>query len=227
MSIDLDLPDLPEVPISLGAARRPAARPQVPWQDRAQERLVAYLPLLLMALMALSTWWLVKNAPRAPGVTAVKALTDDPDYVMQRFSLDRFGADGHLRVRIDGAELRHLPASDRIEIDQPRLRAVAADGRVMLAQARRAIGNGDASEVQLLGDAQVTTEDSHGDPLVLRGEFLHAFLVVERVSSNLPVQVISGAARIGAATLAYDHATGRIDLGGPVRAQMPARAVKR
>ncbi len=227
MSAELHLPDLPEVPISLGAARRPPARLQLRWHERLRERLVAYLPLLLMALMALATWWLVKNAPRAPGVTAVRPLSDEPDYVMEQFSLDRFGADGRLLVRIDGAELRHLPASDRIEIDQPRLRAVAADGRVLLAQARRAIGNGDASEVQLLGDAEVTTEDSRGDPLVLRGEFLHAFLLTESVRSHLPVQVTSGATRIGATTMTYDHATGRIELGGPVRAQMPARAGKR
>ncbi len=226
MSVELHIPDLPEIPISLGAVRPPPARQRVPRSERLRERLVAYLPLLLMALLALATWWLVKNSPRAPGLSTVRAQTDAPDYAMQQFSLDRFAADGRLRVRIDGSELRHLPASDRIEIDQPRLRAVAADGRVMLAQANRAVGNGDASEVQLLGNAQVTTEDSHGDPLELRGDVLDAFLVTEQVRSHLPVQIVSGGMRIRAATLAYDHATGRLDLGGPMRAQMPPPAAR-
>lgn len=227
MSVDLHLPDLPEVPISLGAARPPPELHPPPWHQRLRERVMAYLPLLLMALMALSTWWLVKHSPQPAGLSVARPLTDDPDYTMRQFSLDRFAADGRLRLRMEGTELRHLPASDRVEIDQPRLRAVAADGRVMLAQARRGVGNGDASEVQLLGDAQVTTQDSHGEPLELRGDFLHAFLVTEQVRSHLPVQVLSGGVRIQAASLAYDHATGRIELGGPTRAVVPARAPRR
>ena len=34
------------------------------WAQQGWERLSLYLPVLLMGLLALGTWWLVRNAPR-------------------------------------------------------------------------------------------------------------------------------------------------------------------
>ena len=64
MSVELHLPDLPEVPISLGAMVGKAPRQSI--ATRLHEGLSSYLPLLLMALLALGSWWLVKNTPQAP-----------------------------------------------------------------------------------------------------------------------------------------------------------------
>jgi hypothetical protein len=91
---------------------------------------------------------------------------------------------GRLKLRIEGARLRHFPASDRIEIDAAQIRAIAADGRVTLASAQRAVGTGDGSELQLLGGAEVTSEDAAGLPVVMRGDFLHVFFVTERVVTH-------------------------------------------
>lgn len=223
MTVELHLPDLPEVPISLGVPPGPA-RAARPWSLRVRDALSAYLPLLLMALLALATWWLVKNSPRLPGVAVERPVSHEPDYTMTVFSLDRFDASGRLKLRIEGERMRHYPATDRIEVDDVQIRAIAADGRVTLARAARAIGNGDGSEVQLLGGAEVTSEDASGAPLVMSGEFLHAFLVTERVLSHLPVLVQSAGTEMRAAGLEYDHATRRLDLKGPMRAVMAPRA---
>ncbi len=223
MTVELHLPDLPEVPISLGVAPDPA-RAARPWALRFRDALSAYLPLLLMALLALATWWLVKNSPRSPAMAVEQPLSQEPDYTMAVFSLDRFDASGRLKLRIEGERMRHYPATDRIEIDDVQIRAIAVDGRVTLARAARAIGNGDGSEVQLLGGAEVTSEDASGAPLVMRGEFLHAFFVTERVKSHLPVLVHTAGTEMRAAGLEYDHATRRLDLVGPMRVVMAPRA---
>lgn len=226
MSVELHLPDLPEVPISLGAAPGPS-RVARPWPLRLRDALSTYLPLLLMALLALATWWLVKNSPRAPEATGERPVSQEPDYTMTTFSIDRFDAAGRLKLRIEGQRMRHFPATDRIEVDDVQIRAIAPDGRETRARAARAIGNGDGSEVQLLGGAEVTSEDAAGEPLVMRGEFLHAFLVTERVQSHLPVLVQSAGAEMRAAGLEYDHATRRLNLQGPMRAVMAPRAPQR
>jgi lipopolysaccharide export system protein LptC len=93
-----------------------------------RDALSTYLPLLLMALLALGTWWLVKNTPRTPSCPAQPAVRRDPDYTMTAFRIERFDPDGRLRVRVDGAQLRHFPtptARDR----RARIRAIGADGR--------------------------------------------------------------------------------------------------
>jgi lipopolysaccharide export system protein LptC len=224
MSVELHLPDLPEVPISLGPARGAPPRTRMPWHLRLRDVLSAYLPLLLMALLALASWWLVKHSPRPVAPAEERAVSSEPDYTMSGFALERFAADGRLRLRIEGAQLRHFPATDRIEIDGARIHAVAEGGRVTLAQARQAVGNGDGSEVQLLGGAEVTSDDGNGAPLRMRSEFLHAFLVTERVRSHLPVLVRVGANEWRAGGLDYDHAARRLELTGPMRAVLAPRA---
>jgi lipopolysaccharide export system protein LptC len=224
MSVELHLPDLPEVPISLGPARAPSSpRVAMPWHMRLREVLSAYLPLLLMALLALATWWLLKNSPRASDAAPAARVSDEPDYTMLQFAVERFDAAGRLKLRIEGARLRHFPATDRIEVETAQIRAIAPDGRVTLAHAQRALGTGDGSELQLLGGAEVSSTDASGAPLVMRGEFLHAFFVTERVKSHLPVMVQSGSNELRAAGLDYDHAARRLELQGPLRAVLPPR----
>lgn len=227
MSAELHLPDLPEVTLSLGAVPAAARRARIPWALRLRDALSSYLPLLLMLVLALATWWLVKNSPKAPPTAADSAVRVEPDYTMSGFAIERFDARGLLKLRIEGAQMRHFPVTDRIEIDAVKVRAIAPDGRVTLASARRALSNADGSEVQLLGGAEVTSESASGAPLVMRSEFLHAFLVTERVLTTAPVWVQWGTTQVRAASLDYDHAAGRMELGGPQRMTLPGKAARR
>ncbi len=227
MAIELHLPDLPDVPISLGPAPAPAAQARVPlpWHLRARMALSAYLPLLLMLLLALGTWWLVRNTPAADEERAAAPLRSEPDYTMQGFEVERFDASGKLKIRIQGTQLRHYPDVERIEVDKAHIRAVAADGRITLAQADRAVSNGDGSEVQLFGNARVDGSGPRGEPIEFRGDFLHAFLNTERLRSHLPVWVRRGDSEFRAQGLEYDNLTGVLQLEGRMRALLrPAAA---
>jgi len=227
MAVELHLPDLPEVPISLGPLRSSGPRVRAPWHLRLRDAISAYLPLLLMLLLALFTWWLVKNTPSAPAETAEPAARHEADYTMSRFILERFDAGGRLKVRVEGAQMRHFPDSERYEVDEVQMRAIAPDGRVTLASARKAISNGDASEVQLLGAAHITSVDADGKPIEMSGEFLHAYLTQERVHSHLPVLITAAGSTVSAAGLDYDHGQRRLELQGPMRAVFPPRTAKR
>ena len=226
--VELHLPDLPEVPLSLGPVVAPAGtepRRAMPWHLRLRETLSAYLPILLMAALALATWWLVKNSPKPPGEVAPRAVSAEPDYTMSGFALERFAPDGRLVLRIEGAQMRHYPATDRIEIDGAQIQAWSPAGRLTRASAARAVGTGDGSELQLLGGAEVVGEDAAGVPLLMRSEFLHAFFLDERVESDRPVLVRHGATELRAAGLLYAHASQRLELKGPLKVTLTPRAV--
>jgi len=225
--VELHLPDLPEVPLSLGPVVAPAGeerRLAMPWHLRLRETLSAYLPILLMAALALATWWLVKNSPKPPGEVAPRAVSAEPDYTMSAFALERFAPDGRLVLRIQGAQMRHYPATDRIEIDGALIQAWSPAGRLTRASAARAVGTGDGSELQLLGGAEVVGEDAAGVPLLMRSEFLHAFFIDERVESDRPVLVRHGATELRAAGLLYAHASQRLELKGPLKVTLTPRA---
>ena len=226
MALELHLPDLEDVPIALGPA--PAPRRQrpvpVPWHQRVRELLATYLPLLLMLALALGTWWLVRNSPGPEEPSPLAAPRGEPDYTMRNFIVERFDKQGRLKARVQGAQMRHYPDADLIEVDQAKVRAVTEDGRVTVAQARRAISNGDGSELQLVGDARVTSTGPKGEPIEFRGEFLHAFLNTERVRSHLPVSVVSRGNRFQADGMEYDHLSGLLQLQGHLRAELPPRS---
>lgn len=220
---ELHLPDLPDVSVQLGSA---PARGRVvqPWPLRLREALSSYLPLLLMAALAAGTWWLVRNTPGPLPPATQRAERQTADYSMRGFSVTRFGPDGQVALRIDGDLLQHFPATDRLEITGVRIQALGADGRVTDATAQRALANGDGSEVQLIGGARVVTRQPRRDTVEIRGEFLHAFLRFERLSSHLPVQLLRPGSELRAGGLEYNHLTGEATLKGPVSARFAGRA---
>ena len=187
------------------------------------ERVSVYLPIILMALMALGSYWLVRNTPTFGPAEAQRAATHDPDYFMRGFSVKTFDAMGRLKSEVRGSEARHYPDTDTLEIDQPRIRSFNDQGQVTVASARRALSNGDGSEVQLFGDAVVTREamnDARGQAgprMQFRGEFLHAFLQTERVKSHLPVELTRGSDRFTADGMDYDNLNQVLELRGRVR----------
>jgi lipopolysaccharide export system protein LptC len=226
MALELHLPDLEDSPITLGpvAQRATPVRAALPWHQRLREMLTTYLPVLLMLLLALGTWWLVRNTPSDDGPAEPRAPLQEPDYTMRNFVVERFDKDGRLKVRVQGEQLRHFADTNTIEVDAARVHAVSAGGRVTLAQARRALANGNGTEVQLLGDARVDSTGPKGEPIAFRGEFLHAFLDTERLRSHLPVTVTRDASQFRAAAMDYDHLSGLLQLKGKMSAVLqPSR----
>ena len=218
--MQLGLPEAAAAPGQPVRARQPLGR-------RILQGLSSYLPLLLMAVLAAGTWWLVRNTPGAPGARAPAPPSQTPDYTMTGFAITRFAPDGQVALRIAGDVLRHFPATDRLEIDGVQIRATAPDGRTTDATARQAVANGDGSEIQLLGAAEVISQQPGGDRLEVRGEFLHAFLRFERLRSHLPVQVRHGGTLARAGGLELDNLQRLITLNGPVRTTIAAPGAAR
>ena len=194
------------------------------------DQLSIYLPVLLMGLLALGTWWLVRNAPM-PQLPAIdRPVKHQPDYFMKNFSVKSFDATGRLQSEVQGTEARHYPDTDTLEIDKVRMRSIGPDGRLTVATADRALSNADGSEVQLFGNAIVTRE-----PLVrkgqatlprleFRGEFLHAWVNDERVRSNQPVTLKRGSDTFTADSMDYDNLDQILNLRGRVHGTLQPAA---
>lgn len=187
------------------------------------DQLSTWLPVLLMMLFALGTWWLVRNAPRLHDLVPDAPLSSEPDYFMRQFSVRSFDAAGRLKSELTGAEGHHFPASDTLEVSEPRMRSYDEQNRTTVATARRAVSTGDGAEIRLYGDAQVVREATprpgggSAPRLQIRGEFLHAFTEEERVSSDQPVELTRGADRFTGDAFDYDNASGVAQLRGRVR----------
>lgn len=207
-----------------------AGQPRRAWSlvGSAWDRLSVYLPIILMGMIALGTYWLARNTPSLAVVEAPRPPTHDPDTVMRGFSVKTFDPAGRLKSEVHGKEARHFPDTDTVEIDEPRIRSLNAQGDLTVATAQRALSNADGSEVQLFGNAVVTrTPAAAGGqprpPLEFRGDFLHAFLDAERLVSHKPVELRRGDDRFTGDSLQYDNINRVLVLEGQVRGTIAAR----
>ena len=195
----------------------------------AWDRSAMYMPVLLMGLLALGTYWLARNNPSFSSPGAVKEARHEVDYFMRNFSVRTFDASGRLKSEVFGDSGRHFADTDILEIDQARIRSIRPDGLVTVATGNRAYTNGDGSEVQLVGNARVVREaarDASGKivpRLEFRGEFLHIFSNEERLTSDKPVTITRGADSFSADSMRYTHLDRMADLQGHVKIRMAPR----
>ena len=198
---------------------------QIVWKltRAAWDNASVYLPIILMGLMAMGTYWLARNTPSTPVSAEKRAANHEPDSFMRRFSVKTFDGDGRLKSEIFGSEARHFPDTDTFEIDQPRIRSFNTRGELTIATAKHALSNADGTEVQLTGEAIVTRESSKDKDgrerpkMVFRGEFLHVFVDTEVVKSHKPVELTRGDDRFTAESMEFHNLDQVINLSGRVR----------
>ena len=200
---------------------------------RVWDHMAVYLPIVLMGVMAMATYWLVRNTPLGSETELEAAPRHVPDYFMRDFSVKVFDAQGKLKSEIVGTEGRHYPDTDTLEIDQIRIRAYSAEGRLTTAQSARGLINADGSEAQLFDKAVIVREaiqTAQGITLPrseLRSEFLHLFANTEMVRTHLPVELMRGARdRFTAERMTYDNLDRTLLLSGRVRGSLAARQTK-
>jgi lipopolysaccharide export system protein LptC len=187
-----------------------------------------YLPMVLMGVLALGSWWLARNTPVAVVAAPQQMQRQEPDYFLTQFSVKSFDPQGQLMSEVWGQKARHFPATDILEIDAARFRSLRS-ARVTLGQGDRAYSNGDGSEVQLVGNALVVREkakDPQGRTLPrmeFRGEFLHAFLRTEEVKSHKPVTMQRGADQFSGDAMLYNKIDGTVQLDGRVRVRLDSK----
>jgi lipopolysaccharide export system protein LptC len=187
-----------------------------------------YLPMVLMGLLALGSWWLARNTPGVAAIAADKEVRREPDYFLTQFSIKNFDPQGMLMSEVLGNQAKHFPVTNILEIDGARFRSsrgtLSTTGR-----GDRAYTNGDGSEVQLVGNAVVVREagkDALGKetPRVeFRGDFLHAFVRTEELKSHKPVTVLRGADEFSGDAMLYNKIEGIVQLDGRVRVRLESK----
>lgn len=196
---------------------------------RGWDRVSASLPVVLMAVLALATYLLARQTPGLGGPGASAPPGADPDYFLRGFSIKNFDAQGRLKTEVFGSYGRHFPDRDILEVDQPRIRSFNQRGEPTVATAKRALSNGDGSQVQLIGDAVVVREAQPAaggalrPRLEIRSEFLHVFTETEQLRTDRPVEILRGSDRFTADRMDFDNLDQLLQLQGRVRGQIAAR----
>lgn len=184
----------------------------------ALDRLTLYLPLLVMVVLAMGSWWLVRAMPETWGNGSENIRRKAPDYHLENFSTKVFDARGRLIRQVGGEKARHYPDTDELHIDAVRFLAVDASGVEVHGTARQGIASGDGERVTLMGQVHVVSP-AHGltPKMEFRGERLVVWTKTEKMRSTEPVEIWRGPDRFHAQDLDFDMKTGQYQLSGRVR----------
>ncbi|MFM2065761.1 MAG: export transporter periplasmic protein LptC [Pseudomonadota bacterium] len=232
--MDVDSEPMPLAPLTAALGAREQAdqadAAQPAWVRR-RAQLAGLTPVLLMAVLAAATWWLVQHAPRPAQAAPLPALGHVADYEMRGFSIRHQGRSGLAASLIEGARVRHFADTDTLEVDSLRLHWRDADGRVTEAVADRAVVRTEGTELVLEGHARVhraaaLAEQSKGAAPGAAVEFRSEWIFIdtrkELVRTHQPVTLLFGGSRFEARGLRYDHHSEDLELDGPVRGQVTA-----
>lgn len=217
MSVELHLPDLPEVPVSVGPVTAGPSHVRTGGLAWLRELFGASLPLMMMALLAVGTWWLVKTAPQAPRSGPVAPPRHDPDYRLEHFTIERFQASGERMMTLQGDRLRHYPDTDDIDIDVVHLHATGPKREHIEATARQAQVSGKADWVVLQDGANVTSTAPGEAPVQMTGERLRVSPRQHLVEADLPVRVHQEGNEFNAQSMEFNGVTRQLMLHGPAR----------
>jgi lipopolysaccharide export system protein LptC len=189
------------------------------------ERLSIYLPVLLMALLAAGSYWLLRATPTLQAAPEARVEKHEPDSIMRRFSVRTYGPGGQLKSEVFGQEARHFADDGSMEIGQARIRSFSPEGVLTTASAHSVWTDATESEYILRGNAVVVRDEAtlpSGKKLArltFQGEFLRVKVDERRVLSDQPVELTRGVDRITANQLDYADREGVAQFTGRVRAQ--------
>lgn len=215
--LENDTEPLPLAPL-LASAPREIVHDE-PWPARIAQGFARWLPILLMAALALFTFWLVRQTTALAPERQEAAPSHAPDYEMRRFVIQRFVTAGAAPSVVEGDRVQHYPDTDTFAIDGMRMRWLDDQGRVTLVTARRATMDPAHNTVVLTEQGHLDRPPQPGvdQGLQLWGDDLVFDTEAQTMRSDRHVTIRVGEHQFQSNGVVYDHRDQQLELRGGVK----------
>ena len=175
-------------------------------------------------VVALGSFWLLEVMNKnAQDINASKNV-NEPDYFITNFSLVRMDLTGKPSYIVSGKKLTHYPADDSSDIDQPFVRKLTPDMPPMNMNAELAHIDQNNTRLQLHRKVVVDRVASpKAQNLTLKTEALTVYPDEERMETDVPVDILTGASRIHGVGMKANNATGMVEVQNALRIVLPPK----
>jgi lipopolysaccharide export system protein LptC len=188
--------------------------------------LLRFLPILLMGLLTLGTYWMVQLTN--PDSDNIQPKRHIPDYIMDQIVVTTLGPDGSTRYRVVGDKLTHYEDDASSEINLPIARRFNTDKPATTVRSDKGFLNGDLTILELVGNAtlirpaQPATAKQAGSARMFMSSSRFTILMNDDiVKTNQPVTLEQGlsvmTARDGAI---FDNVHQKLIMNGQVRGRI-------
>jgi lipopolysaccharide export system protein LptC len=161
--------------------------------------LLRLMPLILMGLLTLSTFWLVqKNTP--PEKSSLERVRlHEPDYIIKNGALSALNELGKTKYRILGVKVTHYDDDASIDILTPRMRLFQADKAPVTVKSDTGHLDGDLTILDLYDNASIfrpAQEASASQPATLRmlasSSYFKVLINDDIIETNKPITLEQG-----------------------------------
>ncbi len=171
------------------------------------------LTLLIGTFFALGSFWLVQMMNAGGLDMHIDNHGNEPDYIVERFSVVRMTKTGRPSYILSGTKLTHRPRDDSSEVELPFVRSLSAQQPPMDMHAERAHIDQDNSRVHLAGNVKI---DRPAGPTVqkmtVRTPALTVFPDLDRIETDQPVDMTLGSSVLTGIGMVVNNATRQIDI---------------
>lgn len=183
--------------------------------------------LVIGVFVAVGTGWMVQLVNESGQGGGTDQFRNEPDYIIDRFSLVRMTKDGKPAYIISGDKLTHHPAEDASDIDKPFINTLNGQHPPMTVRADTARVDQDNSRIKLNGNVDVVRPAGPGSQsMSLVSSTLTVFPDEERMETAAPVELHLGKTVATGTGMTANNATLQTQLGGRGKITMPPHAAR-
>ena len=181
--------------------------------------------MVVGVFVAVGSFWLVQVVNQAGQDAKVDQHRNEPDYIIDRFSMVRMNKTGQPAYIISGDKLTHRPVDDASVIDKPYVHSLAGNQPPMNIHADTAHVDQGNTRVKLSGNVDVVRPAGpQAQAMRMTTPTLTVYPDEERMETVSPVALEMGSATANGVGMKANNATREVQLGGRGQLVMPPRA---
>ena len=194
-------------------------------RKRTAHRWQLTLIMMIGVFVAVGSFWLVQVVNQAGDEAQADLFRNEPDYIIDRFSLVRMNKEGQPSYIISGDKLTHHPVGDSSDIDKPFVHSLAGERPPMNIHADTAHVDQGNTRVKLNGNVDVVRPATDkAQAMRMQTPTLTVFPDEERMETDAPVDLHLGGSTAKGTGMQFNNATRQVQLGGRGTITMPPRA---
>jgi len=180
-------------------------------------RYAAWFPVVLLAALAAVTAWLERQVQPPEPARDAKSR-HDPDYIVEKLNVTRFGPDGAARYVLNARRMTHYPDDDTTFLEVPKLVHYGQHGIKVTATARQATVSSNGQDAYLTDNVQVV-RSAYADKSELKVEttYLHVIPEDNVVETDKLVKISDANTLITSVGLEFNNETRILHLLSRVR----------
>ncbi len=191
-----------------------------------RDRTTLLTTLVLVGGLAAASYWLAEQARRNDSTQSHAG--HEVDFYAEHFSMQRMNENGITQYSIQAKRMDHYADDDSSTLDQPIMVAQKPGRPILTVNANRGLMTSDAEDVHLYGQVKIKRAATPiAAEMTAHSEYFLAQTELDRLSTNLPVQIIQGRSVINALSMQYDNGYQTLKLNEQVKGRGKALLVPR